>query len=698
MTVDAALALESLRELRVLFERRREVLGALDRLDAAADATARHRVAFELAMRHGAVRALGFLSEWSAEERARWLDSAAEDPALGAFAETLLKRVSKPLVRLALAAVMPGSFPIPDAAAWGTYRAKLRAKPDEKIWGDPSGVALRGLWVPPAATHYRVGKRPHDAPRGDAPPLVAPAARPVDDALARAEALLVEGAPPGIVFVVGSAGMGKSSFAQMLADRLAARDDVSPVLLRLRDLDVGRPLLDELERRMVTEGFSAGRGFLDAPRVVLLLDGFDELGEAPRAATENFFLRCRELTREGHLHAVMLTGRDTLLRDGSFPEGAEVLTLQPFDDKRIRAWGANWRRLTGVSFETSRFVGASKSPSSSELRNVATHPLLLYMLARLEHSGKTITLGNFDDEALVYRTLIERCCERHQDLRPDDRWKARDMRRFLRAAGFATMARRQEVLRFEDLSDAIRALGLETHGDPARFDPEHTLLAFTRRGEASQTWEFAHRSFGEFLAAEQLAHHCLRIVDQARDPLDPPDAEARWRLDLSEATREWLGAFGTVVLPESVERYLLWMLRGAGEAVLRTLRTRLGDVYRELIDERDMDDAIRVGRAWSLRPTHVHGCALANLFFVGGAETRFRPEEVYPDHFLDAYHAVRAVTADSERLVFTRVGLQGIRDAYLASSSAWREIPLDGIDASGCDLRGIQLNRAGKPR
>lgn len=265
------------------------------------------------------------------------------------------------------------------------------------------------------------------------------------------------------------------------------------------------------------------------------------------------------------------------------------------------------------------------------------------------------------------------------------------MRRFLRAAGYAAMVRRREVLRLDDVRESIRALGLETSDDPARFAAERTILAFTHRGATSQTWEFTHRSFGEFLAAEQLASVALRVVERARSTLDDDET---WRLDVGEATREWLGAFGPMLVTSNVERYFVWLLREAGDEVLKTLRARLGDLYRELVEETEAEEAVRVGRAWAELPSRVRGYALANAFMLGGVVERFRPEEAHPGRFIDAVHAIRLATfaTGDLRRVYECVGLQGIKNESVRDTQAWRGIFLSGIDAERCDLSEIDVS------
>lgn len=686
-TPDAAAAIETARELRVLSQRRDEVLQALDVLaDAAPDARA--ALAFDLAMRHGTIRAVGLALDWPPDARRRWIDSLLDDPGQRAFAHELFARCALPTVRVALAGAMPGSFPLPDAAVWTAYRAHLTGRLDRPIWDDPEGVALRPLWVTPRCERVRyVEREPRLAGFGVAREL-APEA-PVDDVITALVDEVLAAREPRVTLVVGPAGLGKTALCEVLADRLARRDDLSPVHLRLRDVDGDRPLLDELHRVLRAEGFAFEVGVTSAPRPVLVLDGFDELGDARRGTLSVFMSQLQRLLREGRVHAAVLTGRDALLRDrdAALPDDAVVFALRPFDDARIQRWCAQWELATGRAFDATQL--AQDSSAEDSLRGVASLPLMLYMLARMAAEGRTVHAQSFEAGAEAYRTILDWCCERHQRERPHDRWNRVTLRRFLRAAGYASVVHGRDVLLLDDLQHALRALGLEVGDDAARLSAEHTVLAFGRRGPTEATWEFTHRSFAEFLAAEWMASRVFALLERTSNRLDP---EERWRLDAPEATREWMNVFGTVQLPARVERYLLWMLR-EDAAALPGLRARLADVYRALIDETEAEEAIRVARAWRLRPFQVRGFALANLFMLGGAAQRFRPEEVHPDHFLDAVHAIRAVaSAETIGRVYGCVGLQGIRNAYVRDAKEhWRGVVLPAIDLSGCDLSGVDF-------
>src|SRR5262249_21763907 len=92
---------------------------------------------------------------------------------------------------------------------------------------------------------------------------------------------------PRFVLVLGDFGTGKTFLVRALADELASRGDLVPVLVTMRDLEKGRTL-DELLGQHMTRyrpeaAFHAPsfRYLLRAGRVALLFDGFDELAQRP---------------------------------------------------------------------------------------------------------------------------------------------------------------------------------------------------------------------------------------------------------------------------------------------------------------------------------------------------------------------------------------------------------------------------------
>ena len=154
------------------------------------------------------------------------------------------------------------------------------------------------------------------------------------------------------VLVLGDAGTGKTFLMRMLAARLAERDGVVPVLLTMRGLEKAHSLRDLLSLHMSKSGEDpfheeAFRHMLRVGRVVLLVDGFDELGlRASWERVPQHFAALREAA-DGAAKVVVTSRLEYFATDHEVRKalgdqvkalpGSRILRLFPLDPGQRRA-------------------------------------------------------------------------------------------------------------------------------------------------------------------------------------------------------------------------------------------------------------------------------------------------------------------------------------------------------------------------
>jgi len=373
----------------------------------------------------------------------------------------------------------------------------------------------------------------------------------------------------------------------------------------------------------------------------------------------------------------------------------------------VDAWSDKWNRSRGAHFDGLRFLKAPKKThkrsaknAESGLQHIATLPLMLYMLARMETDEQKLAPGATGaSRADIYRKLIDWSCARHEEdrIQAGKGWKKAQMRRFLRVSGFTAFVKGSEVLHRKDLETGLRAAGLAATVEEERFQAERTLLSFTFRANENESfWEFSHKSFGEYLAAEHLAVVCHQITERMQDlEFD----EETWRLDEAAATRAWIEALGTTFVSAEVEDLLAPMIANWPDFVhgkksskgngWTRLRERLGELYPRLIDEVEAETVQAVSRRWGITPQCVRGYAMANLFVLGGKEERFRPEEAAAGRFMEAYHVFASVDPKLDQESAMR--LTGRISLASLTHECWKEnagpsVRLPFVDLSSADL------------
>jgi hypothetical protein len=264
-----------------------------------------------------------------------------------------------------------------------------------------------------------------------------------EDALA-AVLRLLDTAQARFVLIMADFGHGKSFLLRRLALRLpAAMPSLIPMLVELRglklgdpaDLDLGR-LLDAHLRRVEEDGVPAGvlRRMLERGRLVLLLDGFDELVQRLTFDEAAEYLRIILDSVRGAAKVVLTSRIAHFASDdqwrgvlGRWAQGHRVsrqLRLEPFDDAQIEDFLRHRFRARAVdgdgdgsSSAGSADAGAQEDPVAARLglirevpnlAELSRNPRMLSFIAKLPRP-ELLALRADDGtitSARLYRALV----------------------------------------------------------------------------------------------------------------------------------------------------------------------------------------------------------------------------------------------------------------------------------------------------
>ncbi len=325
---------------------------------------------------------------------------------------------------------------------------------------------------------------------------------------------------PGVrTVILGDPGAGKSTFAAKLAHDTAGTDIV-PFLVVLRDLPQSA-----LERRFaehlvtvaaapynVEMSVEAVEYLLLNGRATVICDGLDELADVSMRR------RVVDLI-EGFTHLFPATQVVVTSRKVGYervPLDAllfRTTTIDPFDEKRIAAYAANWFALDGHGPRLPEsFVTESRS-----IADLRSNPLLLSLLCGMYSSEQYIPRNRvevyekcavmlFDSwdrmrgitMPVVFqgfvRGAIQELAWQLFAKSPEPRMRQRQVMSvligYLRVKGFDEHDARREAADFLDFC-AGRAW----------------VLAEVGATETEPIYGFAHRTFMEFFAAEHLVRH-----------------------------------------------------------------------------------------------------------------------------------------------------------------------------------------------
>lgn len=313
--------------------------------------------------------------------------------------------------------------------------------------------------------------------------------------------------------VVGAPGAGKSTWSKWLQrGLLTSRWDGITVRVELRrfsgeSLSSLHALIREAAGRHLAEELTTERiaRWLDAHKVVLILDGFDEIRPADRDAVYEWIL---ELEIAARNCPIVLTSRPlTTDHLDRLKSGREYWTMEPFDRRRVVDYIQRWYKFTPL-LEGGREVDAETLAgqwgSDPTIGPLTGNPLLLSTLLMVHHLDGSLPSGR----SQLYRRYVQGMLglwdDRRQVAAAAVQLTLEQKRQILRSFALHLFLLEQEQIDETEasawLEGALQRMGVPT--------PALDVLAVLRERSGlivgPGVYSFAHKSIGEYLVAETI--------------------------------------------------------------------------------------------------------------------------------------------------------------------------------------------------
>ena len=383
----------------------------------------------------------------------------------------------------------------------------------------------------------------------------------------------------------GGPGSGKSSFAKMWAAEIAERAGMRVLYVPLHNFNL-KSTLEEAVGNYVRQTAILSRNPLDVEKgekhLLLILDGLDEIAERGRASAElarNFVVEVdKTLAQRNHMECrvqALLTGRDLAVQSNAthFRKEKQILHALPYkveeprrfkDAEKILAedqrdlWWRNYGQAIGEDFK-----GIPTPLKRSDLIDVTAEPLLNYLVALVYKRGELDFTQEDINLNLIYEDLLKGVHEPGYKPKANvTELKFHEFARALEEIALAVWHGNGRTTTVGEIQKHCEKSGskalLDKFEEGAKSGVTRLLTAFYFREHGQDamgdsTFEFTHKSFGEYLTAKRIVRALQKIVrelERRRDSFDEGWDERR-------ALLEWAEICG----PTTLDSYVLAFLR-----------------------------------------------------------------------------------------------------------------------------------------
>jgi adenylate kinase family enzyme len=559
-------------------------------------------------------------------------------------------------------AILEGIFDSPftqsknEHIAWQHYRNWLIEQPKARLFEEPFG--LDKVYVPLRA-YYKIEKETtkedrleHLSSKETESHVVAlhdDMHRWLNDADAENAVRIITGGP----------GSGKSTFAKVFAAEIAEQfPDIQVIFVPLQHFALESDLVTAMENFIKQEPFLSGSPLNNNTgdtRLLMIFDGLDELASQSKLAEETARDFIDELIRNvdyanqrGQQRQAFVTSRDITAQTCSsrFRKQGQYLHVLPYfydeeedkgeakanqvidpqsllkEDQRDR-WWQNYGNAKGIEYQCLPRALATKS-----LQPITQEPLLNYLVA-LSYERNEIDFAKGTTLNEIYEDLLKAVFDRKYESSEHQGVKNLDFDKFtmvLEAIAIAVWHGHGRTASEKHIADYCEQRGLspylEDYKEGNKKGLNRLLTAFYfRESDKSQndqkTFEFTHKSFGEYLIArcvfKELQGHQVQLERAEKNPRDGKDTLSvlkEWaELCGPTAIDQYLNSFiqdearRKYINVEALQQMLAKLLSQVINHSLPMEKTGLSDFKKMLLQDRNAEEALMVFHSACARVT-----------------------------------------------------------------------------------------------
>ena len=390
-----------------------------------------------------------------------------------------------------------------------------------------------------------------------------------------------------IKIIRGGPGYGKSSFFKMFASKLA-KDNHNIIFIPLHNINMDSDMCESIKKFLKNSELLKIDPF-ESDKLIIIFDGLDELTMQGKTISEsaNSFVReiHRQVTSFNTTRAklkVLISGRDIVIQnnENEFRKEKQIYRLLPyFLDKKEKdklkeivdkdkLLETDKRDIWWTKYGQLKNTGYSKLPNDlkkKELDDITSQPLLNYLIA-LSYGRGEVDFENETNLNTIYDDLLIGVYDRaydgntHKSLHDIEK---DDFKRVLEEIGVSTWHGDGRTTTVKEIGKHFETAGLKMLLNNFIKDAEKgvvSLLAsfyFKKSGQTSngdETFEFTHKSFGEYLTAKRIVSSISQIHKKYSENTQSKYGEDGW--NITQSLEKWLDTFAKKEIDIDLHKFI----------------------------------------------------------------------------------------------------------------------------------------------
>jgi hypothetical protein len=383
--------------------------------------------------------------------------------------------------------------------------------------------------------------------------------------------------------ITGGPGYGKSFFLKIFASKLAEKN-VRLLFVPLHRFEIKDDLKDAIQNFVQYYSYLSHDPLGDE-RLVIIFDGLDELAMQGKVLADaaNYFIRELKMkimnfnSRETRVQA-LISGRDIIIQanEVEFRKEKQVLHILPYyiegdkqeeyeDTKGILkqdlrdTWWKNYGKLKGETYKA-----LPEELKNEDLDKLTAQPLLNYLVALSYERGK-IEFSQHTSLNEIYNDLLEAVHNRtYEESRIHKAVEHLDYPLFVRILEEIAISAWHgdgRTTTVGEIEAHCKNSGMERMLEAFKMSAKEGMVSFMaafyfrkagRDMSGEETFEFTHKSFGEFLAAKRIVG---KLEQTHKNRLErEKHFDEGW--SIKDCLTQWIKIFGPKVLDWDLLKFI----------------------------------------------------------------------------------------------------------------------------------------------